>query len=197
MAERQSKAEKTLDRILDAALDCYEESGISQTRLEEVARIAGIGRTTLYRYVDNRDDLLNKVLLRDAREQQAEMALLTRYHDSLGDILVDTVVHVIRGRRNRPINRLLFGGSESDLIDRINLSPGNFLPLVRETLAPPFEQAQSMGEIREAVTLDMACDWVTRVILSLVTYPGEFLDDEDALRQYLRAFLVPSIITNT
>ena len=71
MPTAQTKPEKTLNRILDAALTCYEQSGIGNTRLEDVAATAGIGRTTLYRYVKNRDDLLNKVVLRDASEQRA------------------------------------------------------------------------------------------------------------------------------
>ena len=37
-------------------------------------------------------------------------------------------------------------------------------------------------------------DWVARITLSLVTYPEEFLNDEEALRRYLRRFLIPSII---
>ena len=57
VAARPRKAELTLTRILDAALDCYVRQGIGATTLEDVARAAGVGRSTLYRYVDNRDDL--------------------------------------------------------------------------------------------------------------------------------------------
>jgi len=194
MAEKQSKAEKTLNRILDAALSCYEQAGISGTRLEGVAKTAGIGRTTLYRYVDNREDLLNKVVLRDAVEQQAELEILNRYQDNLADSIVDNVVLVMRGRRNRPINRLLFRSSDSASIDHINLSPANFYPMVEALLAPQFEQAQARGEIRDGVSLSQASHWMARVVLSLVTYPEEFLEDEDALRNFLRLFLVPSLI---
>ena len=66
VAARPRKAELTLTRILDAALDCYVRQGIGATTLEDVARAAGVGRSTLYRYVDNRDDLLLKVVQRDS-----------------------------------------------------------------------------------------------------------------------------------
>ncbi len=197
MPDKPTKAQQTLDRILDAALACYEEKGISATRLEDVARSADIGRTTLYRYVDNRDDLLAKVLYRDARQQSAEMEVLTRYQDRLGDMLVDSVVHVMRGRRNRPINRLLFGGGEEAVIERINISPANFRGMASEMLAPAFEQARARGELREGVTLEQAGDWLARMILSLVTYPGDFLEDEQALRAYLWQFLVPSLLRDS
>jgi AcrR family transcriptional regulator len=194
MPAAQTKTEKTLNRILDAALACYEQSGIGDTRLEDVAATAGIGRTTLYRYVKNRDDLLNKVVLRDASEQRAEMKILTRYHDNLADSVVDSVVHVLRGRRVRPINRLLFGSGDSAVIDRVNLSPANFYTLTESLLAPQFEQALQRGEIREGVTLRSASEWLARVILSLVSYPEAFLEDEEALRRFLRDFLVPSLV---
>jgi len=194
MTDGQSKTQNTLNRILDAALTCYEETGIGGTRLEDVARTAGIGRTTLYRYVKNRDDLLNQVVLRDAEEQRAEMEVLTRYQQSLADSLVDSVMHVMRGRRHRPINKLLFGSKDSAVIDRINLSPSNFRAMTEMLLAPQFERALDRGEVREGVTLNAASDWLARVILSLVTYPEEFLEDEEALRLFLRQFLVPSLI---
>lgn len=194
MTEKRSKSEKTLDRILDAALACYRDKGIGGTHLDEVATTAEVGRTTLYRYVRNRDDLLNKVLLRDAQEQQAEMSVVTRYHDNLADSLVDSIIHIMRGRRTRPMNALLFGEGNEAVIDRINLSPANFYPMAEQILAPQFRQAQERGEIREGVTLQLATEWVTRVILSLVTFPDSYLNDEDALRSFLRSFLVPSLV---
>ena len=48
--------------------------------------------------------------------------------------------------------------------------------------------------MRDGVTLSEASDWVARITLSLVTYPEDFLNDEESLRRYLRIFLVTSLI---
>lgn len=197
MKAGNSKAEQTLARILDAALDCYAASGIAGTTLDEVAKTAGIGRTTLYRYVDNREDLLNKVVLRDARQQQEEMSILTRYHDDLAESLVDSIVYIMRGRRTRPMNVLLFGADDDKLIDRINLSPANFYGMAETMLEPLYSRAREAGQIREGVTLPLMSQWVARIILSLINYPEEFLEDERALREFLRTFLVPSVVAGT
>ncbi|MEH6571213.1 MAG: hypothetical protein V7709_19185, partial [Halioglobus sp.] len=156
----------------------------------------GIGRTTLYRYVDNRDDLLNKVVYRDAQQQQEEMDILTRYHDNLADSLVDSIVHIMRGRRVRPMNVLLFGSGEGAVIDRVNLSPANFYGMSAKLLQPLFVRACKEGQIRPGVTIEQLSQWVARVILSLVTYPEEFLEDEKALREFLQTFLIPSVIAD-
>ncbi len=189
---KSTKAEKTLNRILDAALRCYEASGIAGTRLEDVAREAEIGRTTLYRYVDNRDDLLAKVIQRDASEQLEELEILNRYQRSLADGMVDSVAYIMRGRRSRPINKLLFAGEGA--INQTNLSPATIYPLAERLFAPQFYLAQERGELRDGVTLDEANRWITRVILSLITYPEEFLEDEEALRKFVRQYLVPSLV---
>ena len=196
MNKPSSKAEKTLNRILDAALRCYEVSGIGGTRLEDVAKEANIGRTTLYRYVKNRDDLLNQVVLRDAEEQRNEMQLINRYANSLADSILDSAVHVLRGRRNRPINRLLFDEA-GDGLNQVNLSPASIYDLTESLLAPKFAEAVARGEIREGVTLEGAAQWMARIMLSLVTFPEEFIDDEDALRQFLGQFVVPSLIADS
>jgi TetR/AcrR family transcriptional regulator, repressor for uid operon len=191
---KYSKAELTLARILDAALECYGANGIVGTTLDEVARSAGIGRTTLYRYVDNREDLLNKVVLRDARAQQEEMSVLIRYHDNLADSLVDSIIYIMRGRRTRPMNVILFGANNDAVIDRINLSPTNFYGMAEKMIEPLFRKAQAAGEIRAGVSLPQMSQWVARIILSLINYPEEFLEDEAALREFLQMFLVPSVV---
>jgi AcrR family transcriptional regulator len=189
-----SKAELTLGRILDAALECYGARGIAGTSLDEVAKTAGIGRTTLYRYVDNREDLLQKVILRDARQQQEEMSVLARYHDNLADSLVDSIVFIMRGRRTRPMNRILFGAGDDALLDRINLSPAHFYSMAEKMMEPLFLKARDAGQIREGVSLRQMSRWVARIILSLINYPEEFLEDEAALREFLQTFLVPSVV---
>lgn len=191
---KQSKAERTLDKILDAAIECYTTQGIGKTSLDDVAKAAGIGRTTLYRYVDNRDDLLNKVVVRDAQQQQQEMSVLTRYHDDFASGLVDTAIYIMRGRRNRPMNALLFGSRDSALTDSVSLSPASFYPMTEKLMGPLFEKAVASGQIREGVSLQLASRWAARILLSLINYPEEFLDDEKSLREFLEAFLVPSLV---
>jgi TetR/AcrR family transcriptional repressor of uid operon len=191
---KTTKAEQTLAKILDAALECYGANGIANTTLDEVAKIAEIGRTTLYRYVDNRGDLLNKVVLRDAREQQEEMSVLTRYHDNFADSLVDSIVYIMRGRRTRPMNVILFGAGDDAVIDRVNLSPANFDGMAEKMIEPLFLKAQESGEVREGVTLQQMSQWVSRIVLSFINYPEHFLEDEIALREFLRMFLVPSVV---
>ena len=48
--------------ILTAALACFAERGFAATRLDEVARRAGVTKGTLYLYFDNKEDLFKAVV---------------------------------------------------------------------------------------------------------------------------------------
>jgi AcrR family transcriptional regulator len=51
--------------ILAAALDCFTERGFAATRLEDVARRAGVTKGTLYLYFPNKEELF-KAMVREA-----------------------------------------------------------------------------------------------------------------------------------
>ena len=164
--------------------------------MEKGARLAKANTHSQLRLERRKKQILRYRKRRRAELQQAELELLNRQHDKLADSVVDTIVHVIRGRRTRSINRLLFGEGDSAVIDRINLAPSNFYAMAQGLLESQFRRAQERGELREGVTLEEASQWLARVILSLVTYPEEFLDDDEALRRFLWRFLVPSLVAD-
>ena len=183
-----------MQRILDAALECYQREGIVQTSLDDVARAGGIGRTTLYRYVSSRDDLLDKVLQRDAEQQQQELAVVTRYHDDLAETLVDSLVYIVRGRRTRPVSVLLFAPGAEEALQRLDLSPASFEGMARAILDPLFEVSRERGVIAQDLSFETAAQWLARVIQSLLMHPGDFLEDERASSEFLELVLVPSLL---
>jgi TetR/AcrR family transcriptional repressor of uid operon len=188
------KTRQTLDRVLDAAMTCYGRDGITATTLDQVAREAGIGRTTLYRYVNNRDNLLSQVLLRDARQRSEELKAALRYHSDLASILVDGMLFNMRGRKSRPMFKLLFGEGQTMINSQIQLTPATFRPMATSLLRKQFLEEQARGKIRDGVTLELAAELVARLSLSLMAWPEHFLDDEAALRQFLQTMLVPAIL---
>jgi len=53
----QRRPEARPDEILDAALQVFGEQGFARTRLEDVARRAGVSKGTLYLYFDSKEEL--------------------------------------------------------------------------------------------------------------------------------------------
>jgi AcrR family transcriptional regulator len=48
--------------LLAAALDLFVERGFASTRLEDVAKRAGVSKGTLYLYFENKDELFKAVV---------------------------------------------------------------------------------------------------------------------------------------
>ena len=125
-----------------------------------------------------------------------------RYHDNLADTLIDGALFNMRGRKHRTMFRLLFckefneefGEDQPSAIGRANLSPDNFRTMAKSLIEKEFLKEQEKGNIREGMTLEMAVEFVCRMLLSLMAYPDQFLDDEKALRTFLEATLLPPII---
>ncbi|MGI9282211.1 MAG: TetR/AcrR family transcriptional regulator [Endozoicomonas sp.] len=192
-----SKASRTLNLILDAAMRCYERNGIDKTNIDEVAREAGVSRTTFYRYAKNREDLFNQVLKRDAHERTEERNVALRYHDNLADVLIDGALFNMRGRKHRTMFKLLFTEDQPSSVGRSNLSPENFRFMARSMIEDPFNRELKKGNIREGMTLDLAVELICRILLSLMAYPDPYLDDEKSLRTFLEATLLPPIIKDS
>ncbi len=61
-----SRKEASRRNILDAARQVFFEQGFEKANLDEVARLAGIAKGTIYRYFESKAELYVEVLLRNA-----------------------------------------------------------------------------------------------------------------------------------
>lgn len=61
-------------RILEAALDLFEENGFDATAVPEIAKRAGVATGSIYRYFESKDDLVN-ALYRNWKLRYYEMVL--------------------------------------------------------------------------------------------------------------------------
>jgi AcrR family transcriptional regulator len=95
-------------QIIDAALEVFGERGLAATRLEDVAKSAGVSKGTIYLYFQNKEDLFREMVRQNVVAQIARgEAVLAA---SSGNA-VDTLRAVLRGhwgfaRRTRYANLL-------------------------------------------------------------------------------------------
>ena len=69
------------------------------------------------------------------------------------------------------------------------------LPGMSSFWHPYLEQARARGEVRPGLDIARAAEWVLRIIISLVTTPGDAVDIDDpaAIRAFLTDFLVAGL----
>ncbi|MDR2162546.1 MAG: TetR/AcrR family transcriptional regulator [Clostridiales Family XIII bacterium] len=59
---RHGKHEGRRNHILDAAFAVFIENGITNTKMEDIARAAGYGKSTLYDYFGSKDEIFSELL---------------------------------------------------------------------------------------------------------------------------------------
>jgi AcrR family transcriptional regulator len=190
MTIKSNKSAATLERIFLAAIECYGRNGVDNTSLEQVARLAGVSRTTVYRHAKNRRELLNLVLLRDAHHALEELQVTIRYHQRLEQAVLESILFLMRRRDNYKMQQILYG-------DHTKTSLGSGLPmeelstLASYALKDHFEKSTAASTVPEGLTLPVLSDWVARITMSLHSQPSPYTESETALREYLQIVLTP------
>jgi TetR/AcrR family fatty acid metabolism transcriptional regulator len=59
---QHGKHEDRRNHILEAAFAVFIEHGIANTKMEDIARAAGYGKSTLYEYFDSKDEIFSELL---------------------------------------------------------------------------------------------------------------------------------------
>ncbi len=88
----QRRPEARPDEILDAALAVFGESGFARAKIEDVARLAGVSKGTVYLYYDSKEALFREMVRAKIVATLAEGEALVRTHEgSARALLVDLI----------------------------------------------------------------------------------------------------------
>lgn len=96
------------EAILDAALVEFDRHGIRKVALDDVARRAGVSRTTIYRKFANKDDLVSAVIDRENARLFAGIAEELKSARPQSNYYVEAFTSaILRTRRHRVLNRMI------------------------------------------------------------------------------------------
>ena len=96
------------ETILDAALVELERHGFRKVALDDVARRAGVSRTTIYRRFANRDELVGAVIERENVALFADIAKELKAAKPQSNYYVEAfTLSIMRFRRHRVLNQMI------------------------------------------------------------------------------------------
>ena len=75
----------TRKRILTAAGDVFSEYGFHETLVDEIAKRAGLGKGTIYRYFKNKKELFKSVIVEQIEELNKAVLLESGKYDGTID----------------------------------------------------------------------------------------------------------------
>jgi AcrR family transcriptional regulator len=117
---RQSRGQKRVELLLDAAATVIAEHGLEAATAEAIAQQARTAKGSLYQFFPNRDAVLAALALRYADEMRAihERAFPIDPHDIPLDRLIDRIVKPLAEFHDRnPAFRRVFTGGEGPVDD--------------------------------------------------------------------------------
>lgn len=174
-------------RILDAALAEFESYGLRRVSVEDVAKRAGVARTTIYRRFTNKEQLLQAVILRECRRFLTAIAEATEGLPSPEDAVVEGFVAGLRGARTHPLMMRVLESEPEVVLPQLSMNGGAVMLAARDILADRLRRARP-GAAEDHNTV---AEVLLRLALSLLLVPGGGLelDGEDAVRAFARDYL--------
>ncbi|MFI1918140.1 TetR/AcrR family transcriptional regulator [Nocardia sp. NPDC020380] len=181
-------------QLLAAAERCFLTHGMN-VKMDQVAREAGVSRPLLYRHFSGRDELIvgvaGEVMDRYVSTLVGELAPVS----DVGELITESLVFVSTVVGKDPVLNLLGESAESgigvagllsnspELLGRITAMYETVFHLLGEHMRPGLEP----GDVARYV-LSMA--------LALLMKAVPQADDPDAVRRYVRVFVLPAILAS-
>jgi AcrR family transcriptional regulator len=171
VAARDLKAEApaTGARILDAAFEAVARFGLSRLTVDDVARLAGVSRQTVYRYFDSKDALILALV---AREEEALLEGVRAAHreaPSLREAIRRSVLFCLRAAREHPLLDRLLASEPEVLLPYLTTRSGGLIERARRTL-------EALVAERDDVRPELApraADVAVRAIVSYTLTPSD------------------------
>lgn len=183
---REAQRDQATDRILDAAEKAFIELGVPATGMAQVAEYAGCSRGTLYRYFRNRHELhlafVNRAALEILRGMQGRLGAVTDPRERL----VESILLSVAAVRENPGTAAWFEPGVSELAARMSRSS----ELV-DTLTTTFV-SELVGPDSDDPESRLRARWLVRIIISLLSMPGQ---DEAEERALVERFVAPVLLS--
>ena len=185
-------ADHTAEAILAAAVVEFEQHGFRRVALDDVARRAGISRTTIYRRFRNKDELIATVIERENAVLFADIANELKQAGPQTNYYVEAfTLAILKFRRHRVLDRMIRDepGLVLELADRYH---GAAILRMAEALRVIFPSgfAERAGE----KAVDELSDTILRYAAMVLLLPsGQPLDCTDDIRAFATQHFLPSL----
>jgi len=179
------RTEVAADRILDAADALFAEQDAATVGMHEIAKAAGCSRATLYRYFENREALYTAYVHRESYRLFHQMTEQLSGVEEPRERLIEGMVSSLRNVRESPALSSWFVATQRPIGGEVAAQSDVITGLVAAFLSDLWPDMETEAAHRRA-------NWLVRMLVSLLMFPGADEDDERAmLDEFVVAQLVP------
>ena len=182
------------ERILEATYDCVARYGMGKTTVEDVVKVAGLSRATIYRYFPGgRDELLRETVGWESARFMGRLAEAVAGAPDLPSLIEEALRFGRRAILEHAVLQKILATEPERLLPMLSLDHRP-LQVAKAFLRPYMERAAELGQLRAGLDLDEAVEFVGRMVLSLAAAPSTWdLDDPEQLGQVVRGKVLAGI----
>ena len=182
-------ATDTRELIVESAYACFRRQGLQKATIVDIARTAGVSRSTVYEYFSDKAAIIEACAEHASERFYREMSKAMDRGSSLEDKLSRAAVFVTQARRVIASEKYFDEDAISLLLTK------DAAVLLRECVdffAPYLSAARLTGEVRKDLDVEAAGEWFARILFSLFSTPSSTLDmdDPEVAAEFVRAHVV-------
>ena len=180
------------ERILDAALQQFEEVGVRRTTIEDIARRAGVERVTVYRRIGSKGDVVQAVVGRESA-RTFETLTLADGAITFEDRIAGAFTAVVRHMWEHPLFGRLIALEPETALPRLTTEGSPVLATAVHATVQMLDHAVRDNLLDAADDFAMRAEIIVRVAHSFIMTPqiGAQLDKDDRLSDFARTYIVP------
>jgi AcrR family transcriptional regulator len=164
--------------------------------MEGIAQAAGCSRATLYRYYQDKDDVVRAILLRKASKLAARLASELRAIEDPAQRIAEGILRAVDAVRAERWFRSPDEAGAAAAIARVGGGPHALAQSLAPMLRPAFEAMPARGGIRlrTDVTPQEAAEWLLLTTLGMLTMNMPVSRTREEQASFLRRFVAYTLI---
>ncbi|ORW09286.1 hypothetical protein AWC16_17065 [Mycolicibacter longobardus] len=186
-------ADELSERILQAALTCFQEVGVRRTSMDNIAREARVGRITVFRRFESKERLAQLVLLRVLEQTAEKVRLAFTGARDLENGLTEAIFASVKEIRDHPLFVKLMKTEPELFLGTVTAEEMSAIALMRHSVTGWL--GSSGGGPLSDEDAAMVAESTVRLGVSLILAPGGPipLHDDGGMRAFIARYLVPGI----
>lgn len=185
------------ERLLESAYEAVARYGLAKTTVEDVVKVSGVSRATVYRvFPGGKDELLRAAVGWEMGRFFARLAEAVAGATDFATLVEEGIAFAHAAVGQHEVLQKVLVTEPDRLLPLLTTEQERPLAFITAFLLPYLEREERVGRVRDDVDLAESADFVARMILSLITSPGRAdLDDPTAVRHLVREQLLAGILT--
>jgi AcrR family transcriptional regulator len=160
---------ETRERIVDASFRAVQRFGLSRFTMDDVARIAGVSRQSVYRYFDSKDALIVALVYREEEAFIEGVRDAHSRHEELEDAMREAILFCLRTAREHPLLDRLLESEPDALLPFLTTRGGGVIGRARAVIEDLAAQREGIDPKLVHRTADLA----VRAIVSYTLTPSD------------------------